>query len=274
MLRASSLERGGARNGGARREAATLLSVPRYLLTIQYRGTRYAGWQTQTNAIGVQQVIESAIGEMLNEAARVEGSGRTDSGVHALAQRAHVDLERSIEPRGLIFGINDRLPDDIRITDAKIVASDFHARFSAKQKTYVYRIWNHEIRDVFHDETHAFIPSPLDAAAMAEGAKQLVGEHDFKSFTVADPEVSSTVRVVDLAAVGRRGNVITLTMAANGFLRFMVRRIAGLLIEIGRGKLPPESVGLALEPSFAEARWTAPANGLVLYRVTYAEDDP
>lgn len=247
--------------------------MTRYLLTIQYRGTRYAGWQTQTNAIGVQQVIEGAISEMLNEAARLEGSGRTDAGVHALAQRAHVDLARDIPARGLVFGLNDRLPDDIRITDATIVAPDFHARFSAKRKTYLYRIWNDEIRDVFHDETYAFIPAPLDVTAMSEAAAAVVGEHDFKSFTVADPEVSSTVRSVGGIAVARRGKVVEITITADGFLRYMVRRIAGLLIEIGRGKLPTDSVRLALGPTFAEARWTAPANGLLLHHVTYADED-
>jgi tRNA pseudouridine38-40 synthase len=246
--------------------------VPRFLLTLQYRGTRYAGWQTQTNATGIQQVIEAALSDVNRRPTKIEASGRTDAGVHAYAQRAHVDIDSVIPPRGLILALNDRLPDDIRVMAAIIVADDFHARFSARRKTYRYRIWNDTTRDVFHAETHAWVPGPLDMNAMSEAIKALVGEHDFQTFTVSDPEVSSTVRTIEAVSIGRRGKVVTFEVTANGFLRYMMRRIAGLLIEIGRGRLPPDSVALALEPTFAEARWTAPANGLVLYDVTYADE--
>jgi len=234
----------------------------RFLLTLQYLGTRYGGWQLQANTLSVQQVVEEALAQMFQQSLRLHGAGRTDTGVHAEAQRAHVDVPFEIPPRGLVLGLNQILPHDVRITAAEPVADDFHARFSAKAKTYAYRIWNTEVADVFAAETHAHVAQLLDVAAMNDAAQALIGTHDFKVFTVADPEVSSTVRTIESIAVVREGHRITLTVTADGFLRSMVRRIAGSLIEIGRGKLPAGAL-------FAEARWTAPAKGLVLVEVRY-----
>ena len=234
----------------------------RLLLTVQYLGTRYGGWQLQTNAVTVQQVLEEALAKIFSEAVRVHGAGRTDAGVHALAQRAHFDAPFAIPTRGLILGLNQLLPPDVRVTQIDGVADDFHARFSAKGKTYEYRIWNAEVADVFAAETHAHVAKPLDAEAMQAAAQQLAGTHDFAPFTVADPEVSSTVRTIESIAVVRDGDVVTITVTADGFLRYMVRRIAGSLIEAGRGKLAADAL-------FAEARWTAPAKGLVLREIRY-----
>jgi len=234
----------------------------RLLFTIQYLGTRYGGWQLQTNAVTVQQVLEEALAKIFGQAVRVHGAGRTDAGVHALAQRAHVDVPFDIPARGLILGLNQLLPPDVRITRIDSVADDFHARFSAKGKTYEYRIWNAEVADVFAAETHAHVAKPLDAEAMHAAAQQLAGTHDYAAFTVADPEVSSTVRTIELIAAVRDGDVVRLTVTADGFLRYMVRRIAGSLIEVGRGKLAADAL-------FAEARWTAPAKGLVLREIRY-----
>jgi len=234
----------------------------RFLLTLQYLGTRYGGWQLQTNAPSVQQVVEEALGQMFQESLRIHGAGRTDAGVHADAQRAHVDVPFEIPPRGLVLGLNQLLPHDVRVTAAEPVGDDFHARFAAKSKTYAYRIWNAEVADVFAAETHAHVAQQLDVPSMHDAAQKLTGTHDFKAFTVADPEVSSTVRTIRSIAVIREGYRITLTVTADGFLRSMVRRIAGSLIEIGRGKLDRDAL-------FAEARWTAPAKGLVLVEVRY-----
>jgi tRNA pseudouridine38-40 synthase len=234
----------------------------RFLLTLQYLGTRYGGWQLQTNTPSVQQVVEEALRQMFQQNLRLHGAGRTDAGVHAEAQRAHVDVPFEIPPRGLVLGLNQILPHDVRVTAAEPVADDFHARFSAKSKTYAYRIWNAEVADVFAAETHAHVAQLLHVTAMHDAAQMLVGTHDFKVFTVADPEVSSTVRTIESIAVVREGHRITLTVTADGFLRSMVRRIAGSLIEIGRGKRGPDAL-------FAEARWTAPAKGLVLVEVRY-----
>jgi tRNA pseudouridine38-40 synthase len=182
--------------------------------------------------------------------------------VHARAQRAHADVPFAIEPRGLRMGMNDLLPHDIRVTAVESVADDFHCRFAAKSKTYCYRICNGAVADVFTFATHAHVAQPLDAARMHGAAQALAGEHDFAPFTVLAPEVSSTVRTIESIGVTREGEQVSLTVAADGFLRYMVRRIAGSLIEIGRGKLDPAAI-------WSEARWTAPAKGLTLWEIRY-----
>jgi tRNA pseudouridine38-40 synthase len=241
----------------------------RLLLTLQYLGTRYGGWQTQTNATAVQQVVEEALAKIYGSPLRIHGAGRTDAGVHARAQRAHVDVPFEIPSRGIILGLNQLLPHDVRVTAAEVVADDFHARFSAKRKTYEYRIWNHEVADVFAAETHAHIAPALDVAAMHAAAQPLAGKHDFRAFTVTEPEVSSTERTIESIAVTGNGPAIAITVTADGFLRYMVRRIAGSLIEVGRGRLDPDALARSLEPSFEAARWTAPAKGLVMVEVGY-----
>jgi tRNA pseudouridine38-40 synthase len=234
----------------------------RVLLTLQYLGTRYAGWQSQTNATAIQDIVETALSKMFGTPIRVEGAGRTDAGVHARGQRAHADVPFAIEPRGFCQGINNLLPHDIRVANVEPVADEFHCRFAAKLKSYVYRIWNDEVADVFADQTHAHVPQPLDAARMRDAALALAGRHDFAAFTVISPEVSSTERTITSIDVIREGNAIAITVTADGFLRYMVRRIAGSLIEIGRGKLAPDAI-------WTEARWTAPAKGLTLWNVEY-----
>ncbi len=241
----------------------------RILFTLQYLGTRYAGWQAQANATGVQQVVERALATIYNAPVRIEGASRTDSGVHATAQRAHSDVPFEINSRGLIRGLNDLLPPDIRVLAVETVPDDFQCRHRAKSKTYVYRIWNSEVADVFAAETHAHVAQKLDAALMHETAQALVGTHDFRAFTVTSPEVSSTVRTISSIAIERDGDVVRLTINADGFLRYMVRRIAGSLIEIGRGKIDPGALRRSLEPEFGEARWTAPAKGLTLIQVSF-----
>jgi len=234
----------------------------RVLLTLQYLGTRYAGWQSQKNAVAIQDVVETALSKMFGTPIRVEGAGRTDAGVHARGQRAHADVPFAIEARGFRQGINNLLPHDIRVADVESVAGDFHCRFAAKLKSYVYLLWNAEIADVFADQTHAHVPQPLDAAVMRDAARALSGHHDFAAFTVISPEVSSTERTITSIDVVRDGNAIAISVTADGFLRYMVRRIAGSLIEIGRGKVAPGAI-------WTEARWTAPAKGLTLWEVRY-----
>jgi tRNA pseudouridine38-40 synthase len=237
--------------------------MTRLLLTLQYLGTRYSGWQLQANGVSsVQQVVEEAVARMFHESIRAHGAGRTDAGVHAAAQRAHIDVPFDIPSRGLILGLNQILPPDVRVIAVETIADTFHARFDAKGKTYAYRIWNAEVADVFAAETHAHVALRLDVDAMHAAAQALVGTHDFKPFTVADPEVQSTVRTIEEISVVREGHRITLTVTADGFLRSMVRRIAGSLIEVGRDRLKPEAL-------FTEARWTAPAKGLILLNVRY-----
>jgi len=241
----------------------------RVLLTLQYLGTAYAGWQKQTNAIGVQQVVEDALTKMFGATIRIEGASRTDAGVHAAGQRAHADVPFEIAPRGLARGLNDLLPPDIRVLVAETVAGDFHCRFDATGKSYVYRIWNSDVEDVFGAHTQLHVAQPLDVATMNEAIQVIIGEHDFAAFTVASPEVSSTIRTVEEATVEREGQAIRIFISANGFLRFMVRRMAGSLIEAGRGKLGTDALVRSMGPSPEAARWTAPPKGLTLLDVRY-----
>jgi len=234
----------------------------RLLFTIQYLGTRYAGWQSQTNSTAIQPIVEAALSKIFSSPVRIEGAGRTDSGVHARGQRAHADVPFAIESRGLLLGTNNLLPADIRLTAVEEVAASVHARFAAKEKTYCYRIWNAPVADVFAAETHAHVASPLAVSPMNEAIQALLGTHDFQAFTVAEPEVSATVRTLRQARVTRDGDAIAITVTGDGFLRYMVRRIAGSLIEIGRGRLTQEEL-------FTEARWTAPAKGLTLEEIVY-----
>lgn len=245
----------------------------RVLLRLQYLGTRYAGWQSQENAESIQTVVEGALSTLCRQPVRISGAGRTDAGVHAEDQRAHLDLQLPIPLRGLVLGVNDLLPPDVRLVDAVEVDPEFHARFAARWKTYRYQIWNHEIADPFRAPTHTQVRGALDEGRMEDAARRLVGSHDFRTFTVAEPEVDSTSRTVTSASVEREGAAIRIRVRADGFLRYMARRIAGHLIEIGRGKLPAESIAAALEPRFEPARWTAPAEGLVLERIEYGETD-
>src|SRR5947209_1576801 len=196
----------------------------RYLFTLQYLGTRYAGWQRQANAIAVQQVVEEALSKMFAAPIHVEGAGRTDSGVHARAQRAHADVPIEMGERGMLLGINDLLPHDIRVTSLERVADDFHCRFAAKTKTYVYQIWNGSVADVFEYETHAHVAQHLSKQLMRDAAQYLGGKHDFRAFTVITPEVSSTCRTIDSIDVTREGQAVKIRVSADGFLRYMVRR--------------------------------------------------
>lgn len=245
--------------------------MARFLLTIQYLGTRYAGWQSQQNARGVQDVIEEALATMCRGPVTLFGAGRTDSGVHARGQCAHVDLPIDIDPWGLVRGLNTMLPDDIRLVAAKPVDGGFHARYHSTGKQYVYRIWNAEVADVFTAPTHALVKTPLDETLMQEAARTFVGKHDFRGFTIADPPVKTTVRTIRELKVTRDGEVIEILARGDGFLRYMVRRVVGLLIEIGAGRVAVGKAPRFLDPHFEEVRWTAPARGLTLEKVEYPE---
>jgi tRNA pseudouridine38-40 synthase len=243
--------------------------MQRYLFTIQYRGTRYAGWQSQENAQAIQPIIERGLQKLCNAPVVLHAAGRTDSGVHARGQRAHVDIPIDIAPASLVRALNAELPSDIRVSAAEPVAENFHARFERHSKIYVYQIWNESVYDVFHEETHAHVPAHLDLERMQAAASPLVGKHDFKAFTVASPEVSSTWRTITSIDIRREGSRVILTFGGSGFLRFMIRRIVGSLIEVGKGRLDPAAVARSLEPEFMEARWCAPACGLILEQVIY-----
>lgn len=245
--------------------------MQRYRISIAYDGTSYAGWQIQPNAMTVQQRIEEAIADITSESPKVHGSGRTDQGVHARCQVAHFDLHEKGDPRRLRKSLNAILPHDIRITMAKRVPRDFHARKSVLSKQYRYFIWNADVVPPFLRLYRTQIRNPLDTDAMAEAAALLVGRHDFAAFT-ANPKriVESTVRSLTELSVVRKGSELVIKAAAEGFLYKMVRSLAGHLIRVGEGAVLPGDSTEILESGERTARVpTAAPEGLFLWHVQY-----
>jgi tRNA pseudouridine38-40 synthase len=250
------------------------ISARRFKLTVAYDGTAYAGWQVQPHHLSVQQVIEEALQGIVGHAVKVHGSGRTDQGVHARGQVAHVDLTSRLSAESVCRALNGRLPKDIRILKASRVKSDFHARRSAEGKEYRYFVWNDAM--VLPDKrlyaAHAY--RPLNVAAMRAAAAFFVGRHDFASFT-ANPqrEVATTVRSIYAFSVSKKGKEIVLRVSGEGFLYKQVRSMAGFLLRVGEGAEPPEAVRELLAscaPRKARVP-SAPAQGLFLWRVWYVK---
>ena len=254
----------------------------RFRLVIAYDGTGYSGWQAQPGKPTVQGTVESALARLTGETPRVHASGRTDTGVHAAGQVAHFDLVRGgdaahprrkpFSPKEIAHALNALLPADIRILRCARAAADFHARFSAKEKEYRYRIWNAPVLPPDRRFTFAHVPKPpLDLAAMRRAAKMLVGTHDFAAFS-ANPhrETNGTVRTLKKLTVLREGNAIEIRAVGEGFLYKMVRSLAGHLIRVGKGAVAAEETAAILAGKMRTARVeTAPARGLTLWRVTY-----
>lgn len=243
----------------------------RYLLKIAYDGTRYAGWQIQPHHPTIQGELEKAILQLTGQHVRVESSGRTDAGVHAREQVAHTDLSRAPTLRKLLLGLNSLLPDDIRVLAIRRVPSDFHARYSAIGKEYRYFIYNGSIMPPHLRLYHAWVRKPLDVGAMRRAARALLGRHDFSAFS-ANPhrETNGTVRTLRKLAITRRGRQIVIAAEADGFLYRMVRSLAGFLIRVGLGDLPPEAARTILMSRLRTARVpTAQSQGLFLWKVFY-----
>ncbi len=245
--------------------------VKNFKLTIEYDGTNYHGWQRQPNGMSVQQAIETAVETMTRQKATLIGSGRTDAGVHALGQTANFTCETRLETGELQKGLNSLLPDDIVIRECLQVSSRFHARYDVKSKRYRYCILNHPLPAAIGRQYTWWIRSELDITAMQRAADLIVGEHDFKAFEASDSPRSHTRRHVLLAQWDRQtSGRISFDIAANGFLRYMVRNIVGTLVDVGRHKMTPadfQEVLNSLDRSRAGA--TAPARGLFLVAVTY-----
>ncbi len=243
--------------------------MPRYKLTIEYAGTRYSGWQIQKNARTVQGELHRALHDGAGVAnPESYGSGRTDAGVHALAQIAHVDVPSPIPPAVLVMRLNDALPHDVNVLDAERVAPRFHARHSAVARSYLYQIALR--RTAFAKPFVWWVREPLDVARMQEAARALVGFGDFRSFADDDPSEKSTTVLVNDIAVVRHGSLILVRVVGSHFLWKMVRRLTGVLVEVGRGGLAVDRVpALMTSDSDLPARLTAPASGLFLERVFY-----
>lgn len=247
-----------------------------YKLLIQYDGTDFHGWQVQAGDRTIQGELERVIGTLENAEVRVIGSGRTDTGVHAEGQVANVAIERDFTPDKLRNAINGNLWRDIRIMNAEAVPDDFHARFSAKRKTYVYRIINAPVMSPFWRRFAHHEARPLDLQKIAEAARHLLGEHDWTAFSSAKSDGENRVRTIFDCTVeshwDKRANasMIEICITANGFLRYMVRSIVGTMLEIGRGEKDFDTIQTAIASGDRLlAGKTAPANGLTLLRVDY-----
>ena len=244
----------------------------RFRLTIAYDGTAYAGWQVQPGNLTVQEVLEARLEAVVGHPCKIHGSGRTDQGVHAVGQVAHVDLETRMPPRALRLALNARLPGDIRIIGGRVVNPCFHARRSAVAKEYRYCIWNDDLMPPHRRLYALHVRRPLDLAAMQAAAEMFVGEHDFAAF-IANPNraVESTVRTVMACSFQRRGKRIEFRVRGSGFLYRQVRSMVGLLLRIGQGAEPPGAVAQLLAgraPRTARVP-SAPPQGLFLWRVWY-----
>lgn len=243
--------------------------MPRIRLIIQYDGTGYVGWQTQPNGVAVQEVLEKELRKLTGEKTSLHASGRTDSGVHAMAQVAHFDTESRIPPDKFAYALNVGLPGDIRVVYSDR-AEGFHARFDVITKHYRYTVNNAPHAGVFNRNTALHYHYALDLDKMKRAAGDLLGEHDFSAFKSAGTELENTVRTIYRAEWSRQGNILTFDIAGSGFMYNMVRIIAGTLLEIGSGKRNEDSIKKALQSlDRRDAGATAPAHGLMLYRVEY-----
>ncbi len=246
-------------------------SARTFKLTVEYDGTAFHGWQRQKRERTVQQTIEEALSRMTREAIVVIGSGRTDAGVHAVAQTASFRTRSRLDADTFFNGLNSLLPGDVVIRACSLMADSFHARFDVRWKHYRYHILNRQLAPAIGRQFVWHIRKPLDVAAMQEAASKLVGRHDFKAFEGAGSPRSHTVRTVNASALqSTGGGNLIYDIKADGFLRFMVRNIVGTLVEVGRNRLSADELDSILASrDRALAGATAPPQGLFLMQVVY-----
>jgi tRNA pseudouridine38-40 synthase len=247
-----------------------------YRLTIQYDGTEFSGWQSQEGQRTVQGELVRVLTLLEGEEVSVHGAGRTDAGVHAEAQVASARLKREMEPRRLLAALNGNLARDLRVLDAMVAPDDFHARVEAKGKTYCYRVFNESFASPFWSRYALHESRPLDTGRMQKAARLFLGVHDWTAFSAAQADVKTRVRHVTALEVSERqsargrGRLVEIHASAGGFLRYMVRSIAGTLLASGRGEIDEELILRAIETGERpHAVVTAPAHGLTLLEVHY-----
>ena len=244
--------------------------MKRILLTIEYDGTNYCGWQKQPQQKTIQGEIEDAIFRAIGESVEIFGSGRTDAGVHALNQTAHFDLNAPVPVEKIADILNRVLPADISIKNAQEVESDFHARFSIKKKCYLYKIYNGETKNAFLANRMAWVKNNLDLTKMEEASKLIVGEHDFSGFCSANTCATNFVRRVFDIEIEKQDSYIYVSVCGSGFLYNMVRIIVGTLVDYAQGKISLEDIEIALEKGQrSKAGQTMPACGLYLKETIY-----
>lgn len=242
-----------------------------YKIVIQYDGGRYKGWQRLGGTENtIQGKIESVLSEMVGQAIEIIGSSRTDAGVHALAQTANFKTDRDFTPAEVKKYLNRYLPQDISVTEVSLAPGNFHARYNALEKTYLYKIWNHEYPNPFMRKYSMHVEQKLDIAKMEAAAGYLTGEHDFTAFTNAKSKSKSMVRTVYSIEITEDDGFIDIRISGDGFLHNMVRRIVGTMIEVGLGKLDAGSIPAILESRERKAaRYIAEACGLYLERIEF-----
>lgn len=243
----------------------------RLLGITSYNGTNYQGWQKQPNGTSIQEEIEKVLSQYFNREILVTGAGRTDAGVHALRQYFHFDInEDTIDLDRLIYSTNMMLPKDIKIVDFEQVDDDFHARFSAKEKHYGYTISLSQ-KEVFFYDTLYVCPFKLDIELMKSALTHFIGKHNFKNFTSKEEDEANFVREIYDASLICENNFINIDFRGNGFMRYMIRYMVGILVEIGRGKVSIDELDQLLEPNSKRniISYKAPSSGLMLVDVIY-----
>lgn len=243
-------------------------------LVLEYDGSNYHGWQRQLGVLTIQEVLESRLEVMLQSRVGVRASGRTDAGVHARGQVVNFQARTRLKPEEIQRGLNSLLPPDIVVLRAEEAAESFHARFSATGKTYEYHILNRAIPSALERRYAWHVPQPLDFRPMLECLQAVLGPHDFAAFMASGSSVISTERIIRRAELdGRDDGNVKLVFEANGFLRHMVRNLVGTIVEVGRGmRATEEFVDILASRDRRRAGMTAPAHGLFLMAVHYAED--
>ena len=244
--------------------------MTRWAMGVEYDGTHFCGWQHQPGLRTLEEIFANAIGQVADQQISLVCGGRTDAGVHAAGQVLHFETTATRSARAWVLGTNANLERKASVSWARPVPDYFHARFSALRRHYRYSIFNRSARSALHEGRTAWVQAPLDVARMQEGGAHLVGEHDFSAFRAAECQSKSPVRRLDSLTVQRVGELVHIDVAANAFLHHMVRNIAGLLIEVGRGQRPPDEVKTLLEGR--DRRRNAPTadpEGLCLRRIDY-----
>jgi len=249
------------------------IDMPRYKITLEYEGTRFSGWQVQKNARTIQgELIGASKTVFATDSFELYGSGRTDAGVHALEQVIHLDVKTMLAPHIIRQKLNDELPSDISILQVEKADDRFHARHHAVSRTYLYQISRR--RTAFGKKLVWWIKDNLDITAMQKAASHFEGMHDFRSFTADDPDEKSTKVDIMSISVREHGDLILISITGSHFLWSMVRRMVGVIAEVGRGKMKADEIPILLKkPSNVPALLTCPPSGLFLAKVSYNKHD-